>query len=80
MVRASSYVEIITDVFISNYTAIAVAVQFISDEIVAMFELVMQEGSIKVAKEQHYQLVQSSDITDGDRAIYVRAAHGFHAE
>lgn len=57
-----------------HYTALAIAVQFMSDQVVAMFELVMQDGDIRVIKEKHYELVKSSDISDVDRAIYAQAA------
>lgn len=43
----------------------AIAAQFMADEIVALFELTLQDDDIKVVDEKHYRLVPSS-VLDGD--------------
>ena len=40
----------------------AIAVQFLDDEIVALFELLLQDDDIKVVEERHYKLVPAEDI------------------
>lgn len=37
----------------------AIAAQFMDDEVVALFELTLQQDEIKVVEERHYKLVQS---------------------
>ncbi|MDO9224949.1 MAG: endonuclease [Pseudomonadota bacterium] len=48
----------------------AVSAQFMNDDRIAMFELALQDGEIKVVEEKHYRLVPSSDITANDLRIY----------
>lgn len=50
-----------------DYKAVAIAVQFMNDSTVAMFELSMQDDSIKIMKELHYALVPADDISLADR-------------
>ena len=40
----------------------AIAAQFMDDEIVALFELTLQDDNIKVVDEKHYRLVPSSSL------------------
>lgn len=40
----------------------AIAAQFMADEIVALFELTLQDDDIKVVDERHYRLVPSSAL------------------
>ncbi len=40
-----------------------VSAQFMSDGIIAMFELAMSDGQIRVVEERHYRLVPSDEIT-----------------
>ncbi|MDR0849679.1 MAG: hypothetical protein LBN10_11715 [Propionibacteriaceae bacterium] len=49
-----------------------IAAQFMSDDIIALFELTVQDGEMVVVAEQHYKLVPSSDITQQDRVLYAR--------
>ena len=51
-----------------------VSVQFVSDTKIAMFELVDDLGTIKVAEERHYELVPSEGITEGDLKTYRKLA------
>ena len=47
-----------------------VSAQFMKDKSIALFELIEEEGGVRVAEERHYKLVPSSDITAEDRARY----------
>jgi hypothetical protein len=40
----------------------AVAAQFMDDEIVALFELTLQDAEIKVVDEKHYRLVPAKKL------------------
>lgn len=48
----------------------AVSAQFMSNERIAMFELTIQDGAVKVVEERHYQLVPASSITSKDLQGY----------
>ena len=39
-----------------------VAAQFMNDGVVALFELTLDDGQVKVVEERHYQLVPASEI------------------
>lgn len=51
-------------------TCRAVSAQFMSDNRIAMFELTVQDGDIKVVDEKHYQLVPARSITADDLQLY----------
>ena len=53
-----------------------VSVQFVTATKIAMFELVADGGTIKVADERHYELVQSDAITTEDLLTYRKLAKG----
>jgi hypothetical protein len=53
-----------------NLVCRAVSAQFMSDERIAMFELTIQEGEVKVVEEKHYRLVPASDIKSEDLSLY----------
>jgi hypothetical protein len=57
-----------------NLICRAVSAQFMSEDRIAMFELAVQDGGIKVVEEKHYQLVAASKITTKDLQQY--ASHG----
>ncbi len=40
----------------------AIAVQFMDDKVVALFELILQDDEIKVVEERHYRLVPAEDL------------------
>ncbi len=48
----------------------AVSAQFMSDNKIALFELTVEDGDIKVVEERHYQLVASSDISTQELKAY----------
>lgn len=57
-----------------NLVCRPVSAQFMSDQRIAMFELTVVDGVIKVVDEKHYQLVASKAITPEDLQAY--AVHG----
>lgn len=50
-----------------------VSAQFLSEGRIALFELTVQAGAVKVVEERHYQLVAAAAITAQDLASYRRA-------
>ncbi|MFI8611185.1 endonuclease [Pseudomonas sp. NPDC077649] len=48
----------------------AVSAQFMSDDRIAMFELAVQDGEVKVMEEKHYRLVPAYEIKSEDLALY----------
>ena len=48
----------------------AISAQFIEDNLIALFELVVDEDEIKVVQEKHYRLVPSSQISANELARY----------
>lgn len=48
----------------------AVSAQFMSEERIAMFELTVQDGEIRVVDERHYQLVAANAISAADLQLY----------
>lgn len=44
--------------------------QFMSDNVIALFEFEQTEGSIKVASERHYKLVPQDQVTDDELIAY----------
>ncbi|MFN3715963.1 MAG: hypothetical protein ACK4R8_04450 [Thiobacillus sp.] len=53
-----------------NLICRAVSAQFMTEERIALFELTVQSGEIKVIDERHYQLVAASNISDDDLRQY----------
>lgn len=51
-----------------------IAAQFMDDDVIALFELAIQDSEIVVVREHHYKLVASNAVTAADRALYERAA------
>lgn len=58
-----------------NLIVRAISTQFMEDDLIAIFELVVQEEQVKLVREKHYRLVPSSDISDDDLRQY-RASSG----
>lgn len=48
----------------------AVSAQFMNDDKIALFELTVEEGDVKIVEERHYQLVLSSEILTSDLETY----------
>jgi hypothetical protein len=50
----------------------ALSAQFMPDEVIAMFELIVDDGQAKIVEERHYCLVPSMDIDIQDLKTYGR--------
>lgn len=53
-----------------NLVCRPVSAQFMSDQRIAMFELTVVDGVVKVVDEKHYQLVAAKAITADDLLVY----------
>lgn len=51
-----------------------IAAQFMAGDVIALFELAVQDSEIVVLREHHYKLVSAGAVTAADRALYERAA------
>ncbi|MDD4867008.1 MAG: hypothetical protein PHQ28_07800 [Mycobacterium sp.] len=51
-----------------------VVAQFMADDVVALFELTLQDDEVRIVDERHYKLVESSDIAPKDIELYRRVA------
>lgn len=47
-----------------------VSVQFMKDNIIAMFELTLEEDEIKVVEEKHYKLVLANEVSETELRAY----------
>ena len=47
-----------------------VSAQFMPDDTIALFELVLQGDDVKIAEERHYKLVPSEQIGPDDLKLY----------
>jgi hypothetical protein len=56
----------------SELSCRAVSAQFMNDDRIAMFELMVEDSEVKVLREKHYKLVPASDISSTDLAVYAR--------
>ena len=54
----------------ANLVCRAVAAQFMADEVIAMFELALEEDDLVVIREKHFKLVPSRELTDSDLKQY----------
>ena len=48
----------------------SVAAQFADDGLIALVELALQDGELRIRREEHYQLVPSEQITPEDLEAY----------
>lgn len=48
----------------------AISAQFMADDVIALFELTLDDGAIKVVDEAHYRLVPADQISPTDLASY----------
>lgn len=53
-----------------NLICRAVSAQFMADDLIALFELTVENDEVKVVDERHYRLVPSDQIDDSDLRIY----------
>jgi len=56
----------------ANLVCRSVSAQFINDDLIALFELTLEDGMVKVVEEKHYRLVPASKIAKKDLAGYTR--------
>ncbi len=56
----------------SNLVCRSVSAQFISDDLIALFELALEDGMVKVLEEKHYRLVPASKISERELSQYAR--------
>lgn len=50
----------------------AISAQFISGDLIALFELMLDEGMVKIVEEKHYRLVPGDRITADDLQTYAQ--------
>jgi len=50
----------------------ALSAQFMADNLIAIFELTVQDDQVKILEEKHYKLVPSNEITAADLDTYSR--------
>lgn len=48
----------------------AISTQFMADDLIALFELTVQEDEIRLVRERHYRLVASNEISPADLRQY----------
>lgn len=54
----------------NNLQCRAVSAQFISCELIALFELTLEDGMVRIVDEKHYKLVASEQISSDDLRNY----------
>jgi len=50
----------------------AISAQFIADDLIALFELTLEDGMVRIIDEKHYKLVPGNQITEDDLQTYAR--------
>jgi hypothetical protein len=55
-----------------NLECRAISAQFIAADLIALFELALEEGMVKIVEEKHYRLVPGDQITAEDLRTYAR--------
>jgi hypothetical protein len=55
-----------------SLTCRPISAQFMSDDVIALFELALQGDDVKVAEEKHYRLVPSDQIGADDLKLYAK--------
>jgi hypothetical protein len=58
-----------------SLTCRAVSAQFMSEDRIAMFELLLEDSEVRVCEEKHYRLVSSSAISEEDLLRYRANMH-----
>ena len=48
----------------------SISTQFMEDDLIAIFELTVQDEQVKLVSEKHYRLVPSAEITSEDLSLY----------
>ena len=47
-----------------------ISTQFITDNLIVLFELIVENDQVKIVDEKHYLLVQGDDISESDLINY----------
>lgn len=55
-----------------NLECRAISAQFVATDLIALFELALDDGMVKIVEEKHYRLVPSDQITANDLQAYAR--------
>lgn len=55
-----------------NLECRAISAQFIAADLIALFELALEDGMVKIVEEKHYRLVPGDQITANDLRAYAR--------
>lgn len=55
-----------------NLECRAISAQFIATDLIALFELALEDGMVKIFEEKHYRLVPGDQITADDLQTYAR--------
>lgn len=55
-----------------NLECRAISAQFIEPDLIALFELALDDGMVKIVEEKHYRLVPGDQITADDLRTYAR--------
>ena len=53
-----------------SLTARAISAQFMQDNIIALFELTLEDHEVKIVEERHYRLVPANSIGEDDLKRY----------
>lgn len=53
-----------------NLIVRAISTQFLDNDLIAIFELTVQDNYVRLVKEKHYRLVNSSEISEQDLELY----------
>jgi hypothetical protein len=69
VVQAKQDIACCTEKF-PNLLCRAISAQFISSNLIALFELTIEDGIVKIYEEKHYQLVPADQITREDLRQY----------
>uniref|UniRef100_UPI001BC8A3A6 hypothetical protein n=1 Tax=Escherichia coli TaxID=562 RepID=UPI001BC8A3A6 len=48
----------------------AISAQFVSSDLIALFELKIDEGQVKLIEERHYKLVPAKELDSSDISNY----------
>ena len=54
----------------------SVSAQFVGDDLMALFELALDDEMVKIVEERHYRLVPASEISEKEVRRYSRQGPG----
>jgi len=55
-----------------NLECRAISAQFIAADLIALFELTLEDDMVRIVEEKHYRLVPGNQITDKDLRMYAK--------